>query len=130
MDSSPVQFGSNNCRVMSQPKDRYPNIKKQISSAYPVIHERVLQLYLDFLEYKCLYGESICSSQITVRAWIDLLRTESNFYVHACLHIGFFVCLYAGTLFITLWFTKVPDYIIQILFNQSFIYLSLWIPYR
>ncbi|XP_011296476.2 uncharacterized protein LOC101898587 isoform X4 [Musca domestica] len=55
----PLEFGSNNCRVMSQPKDRYPIIKKQISSAYPVIHERVLQLYLDFLEYKCLYGNSI-----------------------------------------------------------------------
>ncbi|XP_011296474.2 uncharacterized protein LOC101898587 isoform X1 [Musca domestica] len=54
----PLEFGSNNCRVMSQPKDRYPIIKKQISSAYPVIHERVLQLYLDFLEYKCLYGHS------------------------------------------------------------------------
>uniref|UniRef100_A0A1I8NIN0 Uncharacterized protein n=1 Tax=Musca domestica TaxID=7370 RepID=A0A1I8NIN0_MUSDO len=55
----PLEFGSNNCRVMSQPKDRYPNIKKQISSAYPVIHERVLQLYLDFLEYKCLYGHPL-----------------------------------------------------------------------
>uniref|UniRef100_A0A1I8P145 Uncharacterized protein n=1 Tax=Stomoxys calcitrans TaxID=35570 RepID=A0A1I8P145_STOCA len=52
----PLEFGTNNCRVMSQPKDRYNNIEKQISSAYPVIHERVLQLYLQFLEHKCCYG--------------------------------------------------------------------------
>uniref|UniRef100_A0A1I8P182 Uncharacterized protein n=1 Tax=Stomoxys calcitrans TaxID=35570 RepID=A0A1I8P182_STOCA len=54
----PLEFGTNNCRVMSQPKDRYNNIEKQISSAYPVIHERVLQLYLQFLEHKCCYGSS------------------------------------------------------------------------
>ncbi|XP_075155315.1 ADP-ribosylarginine hydrolase CG2909-like [Haematobia irritans] len=55
----PLEFGINTCRVMSQPIDRYSNIGKQISSAYPVIHERVLQLYLDFLEHKCQYGYSL-----------------------------------------------------------------------
>uniref|UniRef100_A0A1A9UPI8 Uncharacterized protein n=1 Tax=Glossina austeni TaxID=7395 RepID=A0A1A9UPI8_GLOAU len=52
----PLEFGTNTCRVMSQPKDRYPYIEKQIASAYPIIHERVLKLYLDFLEHKSKYG--------------------------------------------------------------------------
>uniref|UniRef100_W8AIK8 Uncharacterized protein n=1 Tax=Ceratitis capitata TaxID=7213 RepID=W8AIK8_CERCA len=52
----PVEFGTNTCRIISQPKQRYPEIQKQIASAYPVIHERVLGLYLAFLEHKCKYG--------------------------------------------------------------------------
>ncbi|XP_039958839.1 uncharacterized protein LOC126757960 isoform X1 [Bactrocera neohumeralis] len=52
----PVEFGTNTCRVISQPKERYPEIEKQIASAYPIIHERVLGLYLAFLEHKCKYG--------------------------------------------------------------------------
>ncbi|XP_046801852.1 uncharacterized protein LOC111675900 [Lucilia cuprina] len=55
----PLEFGTNTCRVLSQPKERYPFIQKQIASAYPVIHERVLQLYLDFLEHKCTYGHPL-----------------------------------------------------------------------
>ncbi|KAI8117786.1 hypothetical protein CVS40_10393 [Lucilia cuprina] len=55
----PLEFGTNTCRVLSQPKERYPFIQKQIASAYPVIHERVLQLYLDFLEHKCKYGTAL-----------------------------------------------------------------------
>lgn len=41
---------------MSQPEERYTEIIKQIASAYPLIHERVLSLYLAFLEYKTKYG--------------------------------------------------------------------------
>lgn len=52
----PVEFGTNTCRVISQPKERYTEIEKQIASAYPIIHERVLGLYLAFLEHKCKYG--------------------------------------------------------------------------
>ncbi|XP_017469981.1 PREDICTED: uncharacterized protein LOC108361739 isoform X3 [Rhagoletis zephyria] len=52
----PVEFGTNTCRVISQPKERYPEIQKQIESAYPIIHERVLGLYLAFLKHKCKYG--------------------------------------------------------------------------
>ncbi|XP_053951689.1 uncharacterized protein LOC128859041 isoform X2 [Anastrepha ludens] len=52
----PVEFGTNTCRIISQPKERYPEIQKQIASAYPIIHERVLGLYLAFLEHKCKYG--------------------------------------------------------------------------
>ncbi|XP_037898810.1 uncharacterized protein LOC119643517 isoform X1 [Glossina fuscipes] len=52
----PLEFGTNTCRVISQPKDRYPYIERQIASAYPIIHERVLKLYLDFLEHKSNYG--------------------------------------------------------------------------
>lgn len=51
-----MQFGRDTCRVMSQPKERYHEITKQIASAYPIIHERVVGLYLAFLEHKCKYG--------------------------------------------------------------------------
>uniref|UniRef100_A0A0A1XIH7 UDP-N-acetylglucosamine 1-carboxyvinyltransferase n=1 Tax=Zeugodacus cucurbitae TaxID=28588 RepID=A0A0A1XIH7_ZEUCU len=54
--SFPIKFGRDTCRVMSQPKERYEEIKKQIASAYPIIHERVVGLYLAFLEHKCKYG--------------------------------------------------------------------------
>ncbi|XP_013114322.2 uncharacterized protein LOC106095541 isoform X4 [Stomoxys calcitrans] len=75
----PLEFGTNTCRVMSQPKDRYPNIQKQISSAYPVIHERVLQLYLDFLEHKCQYGnekEQEIYKNLSLTAFVQRLLTQ------------------------------------------------------
>lgn len=55
----PIKFGTDTCRVMSQPEERYTEIIKQIASAYPLIHERVLSLYLAFLEYKTKYGTDI-----------------------------------------------------------------------
>ncbi|XP_075155851.1 ADP-ribosylarginine hydrolase CG2909-like isoform X1 [Haematobia irritans] len=75
----PLEFGTNTCRVISQPKDRYPNIQKQISSAYPVIHERVLQLYLDFLEHKCQYGhpkERELYVKLSLEGFIQRLLTK------------------------------------------------------
>ncbi|XP_073835321.1 uncharacterized protein [Musca autumnalis] len=75
----PLEFGSNNCRVMSQPMDRLPNVKKQIASAYPVIHERVLQLYLDFLEYKCQYGhpkEKALYKNMSLEEFVQRLLTK------------------------------------------------------
>ncbi|XP_054728954.1 uncharacterized protein LOC129237973 [Anastrepha obliqua] len=57
--SFPLKFGRDTCRVMSQPKERFAAIEKQIASAYPVIHERVLGLYLAFLEHKCNYGNDL-----------------------------------------------------------------------
>ncbi|XP_058978236.1 uncharacterized protein LOC101898761 [Musca domestica] len=75
----PLEFGSNNCRVMSQPKDRYQNIKKQIASAYPLIHERMLPLYLDFLEYKCQYGhpkEKVLYKNMFLEAFVQRLLTK------------------------------------------------------
>lgn len=57
--SFPIKFGRDTCRVMSQPKERYEEIKKQIASAYPIIHERVVGLYLAFLEHKCKYGNEL-----------------------------------------------------------------------
>lgn len=51
-----TKFGTNTCRVMSQPVQRHSTITKQIASAYPLIHERVLYLYLAFLEHKSKYG--------------------------------------------------------------------------
>ncbi|KAH8272122.1 hypothetical protein KR044_004756 [Drosophila immigrans] len=55
----PLQFGVESCRVMSQPASRHPVIGQQIASAYPVIHERTLLLYLQFLEHKCQWGNEV-----------------------------------------------------------------------
>uniref|UniRef100_A0A1A9X4N1 Uncharacterized protein n=1 Tax=Glossina brevipalpis TaxID=37001 RepID=A0A1A9X4N1_9MUSC len=75
----PLEFGTNTCRVMSQPKDRYPYIQKQIASAYPIIHERVLKLYLDFLEHKSKYGTDIekeIYAQLSIAEFVQRLLTE------------------------------------------------------
>ena len=52
-----LQFPIDTCRVKSQPEERLGFIQKQISSAYPLIHEKVLYLIMDFLEHKRKYGE-------------------------------------------------------------------------
>ncbi|XP_017074802.1 uncharacterized protein LOC108110303 isoform X2 [Drosophila eugracilis] len=52
----PAKFSIDTCRVKSQPVDRYNQIRKQIASAYPVIHERTLLLYISFLEHKLKFG--------------------------------------------------------------------------
>ncbi|XP_030381829.1 uncharacterized protein LOC115629494 [Scaptodrosophila lebanonensis] len=52
----PCKFPIDTCRVMSQPKDRWNNIRHQVASAYPIIHERTLFLYLRFLEHKQKFG--------------------------------------------------------------------------
>ncbi|XP_017470032.1 PREDICTED: uncharacterized protein LOC108361785 isoform X1 [Rhagoletis zephyria] len=72
----PLKFGRDTCRVMSEPKERYPEIEKQIGSAYPVIHERVLGLYLAFLEHKCKYGndlERVIYNDMTVTGLVQRL---------------------------------------------------------
>ncbi|XP_073828618.1 uncharacterized protein [Musca autumnalis] len=55
----PIDFPIDSCRIKSQPKERYPNIQQQIVSAYPVIHEKVLFLIIDFLEHKLEFGSPI-----------------------------------------------------------------------
>ncbi|XP_046812093.1 uncharacterized protein LOC124421257, partial [Lucilia cuprina] len=52
----PLKFPIDSCRVKSQPVERHADIQQQISSAYPLIHEKVLFLILDFLEHKLKYG--------------------------------------------------------------------------
>ncbi|EDV45812.1 uncharacterized protein LOC6550918 [Drosophila erecta] len=52
----PAKFGIDTCRVKTQPADRSQHIRKQIASAYPVIHERTLLLYISFLEHKLKFG--------------------------------------------------------------------------
>jgi len=42
--------------VKAQPADRSEKIREQIASAYPVIHERTLLLYISFLEHKLKFG--------------------------------------------------------------------------
>ncbi|XP_030381841.1 uncharacterized protein LOC115629502 [Scaptodrosophila lebanonensis] len=55
----PLPFGINTCRVVSQPRSRHASIGQQIASAYPIIHERTLTLYLQFLEHKAQWGNEI-----------------------------------------------------------------------
>lgn len=54
-----LQFGTDTCRVKSQPAERRELIRQQIASAYPIIHELTLLLFLNFLEHKQKFGESI-----------------------------------------------------------------------
>ncbi|XP_037936611.1 uncharacterized protein LOC119670427 [Teleopsis dalmanni] len=75
----PIKFGTNTCRIISQPKNRYPVIQQQIASAYPVIHERVLGLYMNFLEHKCKYGnkrELEIYTKLTLTDFIQRLLTK------------------------------------------------------
>ncbi|XP_034489646.1 uncharacterized protein LOC117793441 [Drosophila innubila] len=55
----PLQFGVESCRVLSQPKLRHQLIGQQIASVYPLIHERTLALYLQFLEHKGKWGNEV-----------------------------------------------------------------------
>lgn len=55
----PLQFGVESCRVLSQPASRHEIIGQQIASVYPLIHERTLALYLQFLEHKGEWGNEV-----------------------------------------------------------------------
>lgn len=55
----PIPFPIATCRIHNQPDERKFLIEKQVNSAYPLIHERVLWLYLRFLEHKLEYGTQI-----------------------------------------------------------------------
>ncbi|XP_017870662.1 PREDICTED: uncharacterized protein LOC108618941 [Drosophila arizonae] len=55
-DRFPIPFGTDAGRVKSQPVERRPHIRQQIASAYPIIHEQVLILYMNFLEHKLKFG--------------------------------------------------------------------------
>ncbi|KAH8260756.1 hypothetical protein KR026_005759 [Drosophila bipectinata] len=55
----PLPFGVESVRVHKQSPLRLGSICTQIASAYPVIHERTLGLYLQYLEHKCKWGNSI-----------------------------------------------------------------------
>ncbi|EDX17075.1 GD16694 [Drosophila simulans] len=73
-EQSPAKFIIDSCRVKAQPEDRGPNIQKQIASAYPVIHERTLLLFISFLEHKLKFGseqEKALYKDMTV---IDLVQ--------------------------------------------------------
>ncbi|XP_065364599.1 uncharacterized protein LOC135957734 [Calliphora vicina] len=52
----PIKFPIDSCRVKSQPKECFAIIQQQIESAYPLMHEKVLYLIMDFLEHKLKYG--------------------------------------------------------------------------
>ncbi|XP_014100736.2 uncharacterized protein [Bactrocera oleae] len=87
-DSFPLQFGTNTCRVMSQPVQRHSAITKQIASAYPLIHERVLYLYLAFLEHKSKYGNDIereIYADITLTALVQRLLVKRCAAFYGCI---------------------------------------------
>jgi len=52
-----LQFGVQSVRVKRQSPLRLARINEEVASAYPVIHERTLGLYLQYLEHKCHWGE-------------------------------------------------------------------------
>lgn len=70
------QFGVQSCRVMSQQAERHEAIGKQIASTYPLIHERTLALYLQYLEHKCQWGK--CAELLAVYDEIPMIATASS----------------------------------------------------
>ncbi|XP_036339374.1 uncharacterized protein LOC118748800 isoform X1 [Rhagoletis pomonella] len=83
-----VEFGTDTCRVMSQPTERYPVITQQIASAYPIIHERVLYLYLAFLEHKLKYGNQIeraIYTSMTLTAFVQRLLEKRCASFYGCI---------------------------------------------
>ncbi|KAI8117793.1 hypothetical protein CVS40_10394 [Lucilia cuprina] len=75
----PIKFPLDSCRVESQPVERHLFIKEQIASAYPVIHEKVLYLIIDFLEHKLRYGspcERKLYKNITICEFVQRLLTK------------------------------------------------------
>uniref|UniRef100_A0A0K8V8T2 Uncharacterized protein n=1 Tax=Bactrocera latifrons TaxID=174628 RepID=A0A0K8V8T2_BACLA len=84
----PLQFGTDTCRVMSQPTQRHTAIREQIASAYPLIHERVLYLYLAFLEHKNKYGNEIeraIYADITLTALVQRLLVKRCAAFYGCI---------------------------------------------
>ncbi|KAH8289856.1 hypothetical protein KR054_012016 [Drosophila jambulina] len=55
----PLEFPVESVRVGRQGRNRAANLNEQIASVYPVIHERTLGLYLQYLEHKCRWGNSV-----------------------------------------------------------------------
>ncbi|XP_052849701.1 uncharacterized protein LOC128260601 [Drosophila gunungcola] len=70
----PAKFGIDTCRVKAQPADRSEQIRKQIASAYPVIHERTLLLYANFLEHKLKFGSDQEKSLYTNMTLVDFVQ--------------------------------------------------------
>uniref|UniRef100_A0A034WC84 Uncharacterized protein n=1 Tax=Bactrocera dorsalis TaxID=27457 RepID=A0A034WC84_BACDO len=84
----PLQFGTDTCRVMSQPAQRHSAIREQIASAYPLIHERVLYLYLAFLEHKNKYGNEIeraIYADMTLTALVERLLVKRCAAFYGCI---------------------------------------------
>ncbi|EDX02928.1 uncharacterized protein LOC6526002 [Drosophila yakuba] len=58
-DEFPLEFGVNSVKVCRQSPLRISRMNQQVASAYPVIHERTLSLYLQYLEHKCQWGNVV-----------------------------------------------------------------------
>nr|8DMT_A Chain A, RE54994p [Drosophila melanogaster]8DMT_B Chain B, RE54994p [Drosophila melanogaster]8DMT_C Chain C, RE54994p [Drosophila melanogaster]8DMT_D Chain D, RE54994p [Drosophila melanogaster] len=55
----PLEFGVNSVKVYRQSPSRLARINEEVASAYPLIHERTLGLYLQYLEHKCRWGNAV-----------------------------------------------------------------------
>ncbi|EDV46176.1 uncharacterized protein LOC6551458 [Drosophila erecta] len=55
----PLEFGVNSVKVCRQSPLRISRMNEEVASAYPVIHERTLSLYLQYLEHKCRWGNAV-----------------------------------------------------------------------
>ncbi|XP_017067027.1 uncharacterized protein LOC108105103 [Drosophila eugracilis] len=55
----PLEFGVESVRVKRQSPLRLSKINEEVASVYPVLHERTLGLYLQYLEHKCHWGNSV-----------------------------------------------------------------------
>ncbi|EDW00170.1 GH12722 [Drosophila grimshawi] len=79
----PIEFGTSSCRVKSQPVERRQMIRKQIASAYPIIHELTLLLYMNFLEHKQKYGtaqELSVFGNISITEFVQRLLSKRCVY--------------------------------------------------
>ncbi|KAH8295963.1 hypothetical protein KR018_007261, partial [Drosophila ironensis] len=77
------QFGIETCRVKRQPLERMNKIRDQISSAYPVLHERALSLYLTFLHHKIKFGSDVeraLYKDMSLVAFVQRLLTKRCVY--------------------------------------------------
>lgn len=54
-----MKFPIQKCRIKFQPESRFDVIESQISSVYPIIHEKILFLYINFLHHKKHYGTNL-----------------------------------------------------------------------
>ncbi|XP_037826127.1 LOW QUALITY PROTEIN: uncharacterized protein LOC119614105 [Lucilia sericata] len=75
----PIKFPIDSCRIKSQPVECHVDIQRQIASAYPLMHEKVLYLIVDFLEHKLKYGSTIekqLYKDMTITEFVQRLLTK------------------------------------------------------
>ncbi|KAH8415288.1 hypothetical protein KR222_000234 [Zaprionus bogoriensis] len=79
----PAQFGTQTCRVKSQPAGRREQIRGQIASAYPIIHELTLFLYISFLEHKQQFGNG---NELNVYGNLSIMEFVQRLLAKRCVY--------------------------------------------